>query len=167
MTTYSFPLVATSASSALASRQLAARVVVFDVALVDGSLRSLVSHGVALVDASSNALPEYVLTLTFPAFASSLYYDPSINLGVLLTSSRAGSSGSTDTSGVYIGVGVAVPLAILSIIVIVAVAFLIRRKQRRRAVTRIKKTLYEYNMTVMPTYTAPAGETPPSGDTPQ
>jgi hypothetical protein len=130
MTTYVLPL----------STLVAAQLQVFDVALVDDVLVPL-QHQVKLVsnppvassaeNETSESTAVYVLQLTFPPVNRSLFYDPSLGLGVLLGAPGGKGSGS-DNSGLLIGVAVAVPVAILFVatVVIVGFSFMYWRKKR-------------------------------------
>lgn len=105
-----------------------AEVEVFDLALFDGVLRPI-NHSVVVSSANSSS---YVLELTFPGgFNDSLYYDPSLGLGVLLGSADRGGGGDTNVGlivGVTVGVGVAVLLVSGVIVGSIAVAWW-RKKQ--------------------------------------
>ncbi len=107
-----------------------AEVQVFDLALFDGVLRPI-NHSV-VVSSSANSSSSYVLELAFPGgFNDSLYYDPSLGLGVLLGSDRGGGGGDTNVGlivGVTVGVGVALLLVSGVIAVSIAVAWW-RKKQ--------------------------------------
>ena len=100
MTTFFLPL----ASSSLASIEL------FDVALVDGSLEAI-EHNISVVGTTSeNGSLAYELELTFPAFERSLFYDPSLNLGVLVS---GGKSGGSDNTALVVAVAVVVPSVVI------------------------------------------------------
>jgi len=105
---------------------------VFDLALFDGVLRPI-NHSVVISSSANSS--SYVLELAFPGgFNDSLYYDPSLGLGVLLGSDRGGGGGGGgDTNvglivGVTVGVGVALLLVSGVIAVSIAVAWW-RKKQ--------------------------------------
>jgi hypothetical protein len=157
MTTYFFPLLATSTTvGSNGTRELAARLAVFDVAKVDGQIVPIVSHRVVLLDRESpDQLPEYVLELTFPPFNDSLFYDPAISMGQLLNADHDQKSSSGDDSSVMlIGAAVAIPIAL---VVVVAVAFggalylRVRRQRARDASRRAMHASTMYcNTTVLP-----------------
>jgi hypothetical protein len=156
MTTYFFPLLATSATTSSNTRELAARLAVFDVAKVDGEIVPIVSHRVVLLDRDSpDQLPEYVLELTFPPFTTSLFYDPAISMGQLLNPDHGQkSSGGGDSSVMLIGAAVAIPSAL---VVVVAVAiggtlyYRVRRQRAREASRRAMHASTMYcNATVFP-----------------
>jgi hypothetical protein len=148
MTTYFFTLLTTSSSpsSTSASSRITAKVEVFDVALVDGIAVPLVGHSVVLAN-SSAAQPEYVLELTFPAFAHSLFYDPSISMGLLLNN-RDKSSSSNDGS-LVIAVAVVVPVALLVVALAAAVATLWTKVHRTRVRERVRQQTLAFNMTTL------------------
>jgi hypothetical protein len=147
MTSYFLPLSAT----------IVAQLQVFDVALLDGALVPI-QHRVKLVTttpgqpqptlrravADGGEVVEetaaYVLELTFPPFNRSLYYDPSLGLGVLL--GAPGGKGSGDDSGaLVIGVAVAVHLAILFVLTVVVVGFALIYWQKRRSARNLRHRL--------------------------
>jgi len=105
-----------------------------DAALVDNVLMAI-NHSI-LFPSSYNNLSEgglvYKLVLLFPAFNSSLAYDPSLNLGVFVAH-QAGSGGPTTTwliVGVTVGISVGVGLVIVgSMVVGIAIAKWWWRKQ--------------------------------------
>jgi hypothetical protein len=117
---------------ASSSSLLVAKVEVLDLALVDGQWVPLLGHDVVLTN-SSGRLPEYVLVLEFAPFNSSLFYDPSISLGVLL-SSDGGSSDTSSDLALVVATSVVIPLAVLCVVVVavVGVTFLAWRKKRAR-----------------------------------
>ena len=107
-----------------------AEVQVFDLALFDGVLRPI-NHSV-VVSSSANS-SSYVLELAFPGgFNDSLYYDPSLGLGVLLGSDKGGGSGGDTNVGLIVGVTVSVGVALLLVSGVIAVSIAIawwRKKQ--------------------------------------
>jgi hypothetical protein len=134
MTTYYVPLLddASTASSSHSSSLLVAKVEVLDLALVDGQWVPLLGHDVVLANSSGN-LPEYVLVLEFAPFNHSLFYDPSVSLGVLLSSDGGPSDTSSDLA-LIVATSVVIPLAVLCVVVVAVagVALLARRKTRAR-----------------------------------
>ncbi len=109
---------------------------VFDVALVDETAFMPIAHAVEVVDS------HYELELVFPAFNRSLYYDPSLGLGVLLGSSGGrgdDTGGGGEDLGLIIGVAVGVGVAgVLVVSVIVAgVVMAVRQKRRRRPLSSV------------------------------
>jgi hypothetical protein len=127
---------------------------VFDVAMVDDQLVPLLSHNVVLVDSSSSSSSvEYVLELTFPAYTSSLYYDPSLALGVLLDPGRSKgsqSSSSGDLSSVMvIGVATGLPCALIVVVVAGILLVVAKRKREVRRIRRLRRDLvppYWFNL---------------------
>ncbi|ELR18085.1 uncharacterized protein ACA1_367650 [Acanthamoeba castellanii str. Neff] len=98
---------------------------VFDVALVDDAAFEPIAHAVDVVRGSNG--DHYELVLAFPAFNRSLFYDPSIGLGVLL-----GSGGGGDDVGLIVGVVVAVGVAAVVVVAVIVagVAIAVWRKRR-------------------------------------
>jgi hypothetical protein len=130
MTTYLFPLHQQSSSSGA----LMAKVVVFDVAEVDGEVVPLVGHSVALSNGSSASGGDYVLVLQFPAFSQSLYYDPSLGLSVLLGAGKGGRSSSGGmSSSLFVAVGVAVPVAVVAVVAVALAGTLWQMWRRKKA----------------------------------
>jgi hypothetical protein len=148
MTTYYFTLLSTSSSpsSTSSSSRITAKVEVFDVALVDSLTVPLVGHSVVLVNASA-AQPEYVLELTFPAFVHSLFYDPSISMGVLLNTRD--KSSSSDDNSLVIAVAVAVPVALLIVVIAAAAATVWTKVHRTRLRERVRQQTLAFNMTTL------------------
>jgi len=100
-----------------------AAVEVFDVALVNNKSYEPVNHSITL---ASNSF--YVLTLGFPPFSESLYYDPTVGLGVL-GSSTGGGSGGTNV-GLIIGLiiaGAAVAAFVITVVIIVLAVLHMRK----------------------------------------
>jgi hypothetical protein len=133
MTTYYVPLTSSG-------KPLVAMVEVFDVALADGALVPLVGHDVRLASASLLSRREqaaYELVLEFAPFNRSLYYDPSLGLGVLLGRSDAsgGGNGDDDNLALVVAASVVIPLAFVLVVgaVVVGVAVLWWRKRRANA----------------------------------
>lgn len=136
MTTYYLPLASTSALNTVA-----AQVEVFDVALLDGRL-ALIEHDIVLLNSTDDidaaALDnsiEYVLELRFPPFEASLYYDPSLGLGVLVGSDPShdggGGGGFADNTGLVVALAVVLPLAGLVVVVVVVGGFIALRYRKR------------------------------------
>jgi hypothetical protein len=139
MTTYQFPLHTSSSSpSGSSGDQLVVKVVVFDVAEVDGAFAPLVGHSVQLSDNSSSSSAggaDYVLVLQFPAFNRSLYYDPSLGLGVLVgskASGRGSTAGGGTSSALFVAMGVAVPVAVLTVVAVVVIATVVAMRKRKQ-----------------------------------
>lgn len=135
MTTYFLPFV-TLPSSSSSPRRLLAKVEVFDAALVDGVSVSL-QHDV-VVTPNTNGSAEYVLVLEFAAFSSSLFYDPSLSLGVLLGARDSDdNSGGDDNLALIVATSVVLPVALLLVVVasvVGAVAVWHRKRVARRRV---------------------------------
>jgi hypothetical protein len=93
---------------------------VFDVALVDEAAFVPIAHAVDVAPDSEG--DHYELVLAFPAFNRSLFYDPSIGLGVLLGSS-GGRKGDGTTGGDDVGliVGVVVAIGVAAVVVVAVV----------------------------------------------
>jgi hypothetical protein len=136
MTTYLFALQKASASDA----DLAVKVVVFDVVVVDGVLVPLLGHDVLLSnDSASSSSSDYVLVLRFPRFNHTLYYDPSLGLGLLLGGSKdnGGKTSSSGSSFLVVAVAVAVPIAVVVVVVVVISGTVaIKWRQKRNAARR-------------------------------
>jgi multisubunit Na+/H+ antiporter MnhC subunit len=134
MTTYYVPLTSSGTP-------LVAVVEVFDVALADGTLVPLVGHDVrlasGLLSRREQAVYEYELVLEFAPFNQSLYYDPSLGLGVLLGRSDASGDGNGDDDNLalVVATSVVIPLAFVLVVgaVVVGVAVLWWRKRRANA----------------------------------
>jgi hypothetical protein len=143
-TTYYLPLLITSESlgSAAAAaggassrpKRMVAMVAVFDVALIDGTLQAI-NHSVAVDEASGGV---YMLTLVFPPMNSSLFYDPTIGLGLLLggggggsKSDGTGSSGGGDSMLLMIGMAVGLPLACIALVTVSVTTVVYKRRKRR------------------------------------
>jgi hypothetical protein len=137
MTTYYLPLVSTSALDTVA-----AQVEVFDVALLDGHL-GLIQHDIVLLNTTADIEAsaadrsiEYVLELSFPPFETSLYYDPSLGLGVLIGSDSShdgggGGGGIADNTGLLVALAVVLPLAALVVVAVVVGGFVVLRYRKR------------------------------------
>jgi hypothetical protein len=140
MTTYLFALRSSSASS------LMAKVVVFDVAVVDGVLTPLLGHDVALSNETGSS--DYVLVLHFPSFNRSLFYDPSLGLGQLIGAKKESSyTGGGSSSLLLVGAAVAVPVAVIVVVAVSAVGWWVIRRKRRMSralrTAQINSNMYE------------------------
>jgi membrane-associated phospholipid phosphatase len=144
MTTYLFPLRRSSADSP----NLAAKVVVFDVVVVDGVVVPLIGHSVNISSSvNGTTSSDYVLVLQFPAFNRSLYYDPSLGLGVLLGAQAGGGhTTSTSSSFLVVAVAVAIPVAVLAVIAALVIGTLLVRRNRRKAQKNIRVSTLMNNM---------------------
>jgi len=94
-----------------------AQVQVFDVVLVDNIEYRPVNH--SIVAGSNNE--SYILVIEFPPFSRSLFYDPTMSLGVLVV--PAGNSGGVDVAlvaGVTAG-GLLLAAALWGVLVLVIV----------------------------------------------
>jgi hypothetical protein len=132
MTTYFLPF-ATLPSPSSPSRLLA-KVEVFDAALIDGVSVSL--HHDVVVTADTNGSAEYVLVLEFAAFSSSLFYDPSLSLGVLLGARDSDDNGGGDDNlALIVATSVVLPVALL-LVVLVSVVGAVAVWQRKRLARR-------------------------------
>jgi hypothetical protein len=76
-----------------------------------------------------------MVELVLPGFNESLFYDPSIGLGVLLGRNDRddGSGGSDSDVGLIVGVAVAVPVAVAVVLVVIVAALAIGWRQKRLA----------------------------------
>jgi hypothetical protein len=121
MTTYYLPLASSSSSTMSTTTTLSVLLEVFDMALVDGTLVDI-QHGVFAVGPTTG---NYVLRLEFPAFTSSLHYDPSIGLARTKEQSGGGSSSGEDAgliAGLVVGlVGGACLLGVVAVVIVVLV----------------------------------------------
>jgi hypothetical protein len=145
-TTFFLPLFATAAKSSSGSttsrdQVMMASVVLFDVALVDGETITPIRHSIvpvasAAANDTQQHVNEYEVVLELPPFNTSLLYDPSVSLGLLVGSDKDGSGGGSgsDNLAVVIGVAVAVPVAVVIVVLIVAVSAVVvwRKRQRMR-----------------------------------
>jgi hypothetical protein len=77
----------------------------------------------------------YVVELVLPSFNESLYYDPSICLGVLLARNDRGDGGSSSGSevGLIAGVAVAIPLAVALVLLVIGAALAVGWHRKRLA----------------------------------
>jgi hypothetical protein len=139
MTTYLVPLASDGpGGTASPLNQVVAILQVFNTALVDG-VSAPINHSVVL----DTQLAEYVLVLTFPPFNHSLYYDPSIGLGVIRPQAAGGSASSGGGGGgggsilyVAVAVGVAAPVAIALLVAAVIGGVCFYKKRQRAQSTR-------------------------------
>ncbi len=125
------------------ARRLAAQLVVFDAAIVDGAATPvpLVNHSVALADGtSSGQLPEYVLSLTFPPYTTSLEYDPAINLNEVRPD-RPQQAASTGDSEFPIVAAVVPPAALVGLGLVVAVVLVVWKARRSNASNQRRPSL--------------------------
>jgi len=153
-TTYYLPLLITteslgSAAAAGASsrpKRMVAMVVVFDVALIDGVLQAI-NHSV-VVDETTRV---YMLTLVFPPMNSSLFYDPTIGLGLLLgggggsKSDGTGSSGGGDSMLLMIGMAVGLPLACIALVTVSVTTVVYKRRKRRLLAAKRQNQLANFD----------------------
>jgi hypothetical protein len=104
---------------------------VFDVAVIDDEVVTI-RHSLELDSTSTNGTTtrNYTLELTFPAFNRSLYYDPSLGLGVLLGGSDGSGGGSSNTA-LIVAVAVAVPVAVVIVLAVIVVALVIGWRKTR------------------------------------
>lgn len=141
MTTYLMPLSGSAANSNHGDSQqqiaVVAQLELFDIAFIDGVYLPI-KHSVNIVNTttsnSSTTERAYELVLQFPAFATALYYDPSLSLGALVGSTGTGSQGGSSSTDLIIAVSVIVPFAVLVVVLTViigtVVLVLLKRKQR-------------------------------------
>jgi len=127
-TTYYLPLTTIQEST---TQKLVGVLEALDQALVDGSI-VMINHSVTLSTLSDGAGGSYVLTLNFPAFNQSLFYDPTLGLGLLLgqSSSEGGNSNQGLITGTIVGIIVAITLVGL-IITTTTVVGIILAKQKK------------------------------------
>lgn len=137
-TTYYLPLLVTTESlgsaGAAQPKRMVAKVEVFDVAQVDGTLQAI-NHSVAVDEASSGV---YMLTLVFPPMNSSLFYDPTIGLGLLLGGAKSDGTGSSSGGGgdnmlLMMGMAVGLPLACVVLTTVAVTTILYKRRKRRQS----------------------------------
>jgi hypothetical protein len=102
---------------------------VLDWAIVDGMFVAI-NHSVTSV-----ADGRYILVLCFPAFNSTLEYDPSVNLGLLI--GHQSTSSSPDLSliiGTIVGIGGAVVVVVLVIATAIVVAIVAKLSSKLKQV---------------------------------
>jgi hypothetical protein len=146
MTTYLVPLfvsiTTTTATKITTTRTTVVKVEVFDVALVDGTGFVPINHSIVRTSANGTDDDEeeasYVVELALPGFNESLYYDPSIGLGVLLGRSDGGEGGGSDSSnvGLIVGVAVAIPVAVVLVLLVIGAALAIGWHRNRSLARR-------------------------------
>jgi len=142
ITTYLLPLEPSAPGGATTrlGNQTVAQLEVFGFALVDGDNYVGINHSLVALDGTSNATT-WLLELRFPPFKSSLKYDPTVGLAVLLPTSKP-----TGSSGYTLYIIVAIVLIISGVVVVVGVvgvtaSVLWRRKIRKRNLRRIRSFL--------------------------
>jgi hypothetical protein len=76
-----------------------------------------------------------VVELVLPEFNKSLFYDPSIGLGVLLDRNDRGDGGSSSGSevGLIVGVAVAIPVAMALVLLVIGAALAVGWHRKRLA----------------------------------
>jgi hypothetical protein len=90
-----------------------------------------------VVDEASGGV--YMLTLVFPPMNSSLFYDPTIGLGLLLGGGGGSKSDGTGSSGggggdstlLMIGMAVGLPLACIALVTVSVTTVVYKRRKRR------------------------------------
>jgi hypothetical protein len=116
LTTYYLPLEGRASGSA---QSVLATVLLFDLAVVDGVV-SPINHNITLVG-GGNATYKYEVEVELPAFNQWVHYDPSVGMGRLLgADGRGGDGGSSDNTGLIVGVAVAVPVAVVAVLAAIA-----------------------------------------------
>jgi hypothetical protein len=134
MTTYLVPLFITSNTSTT-TRTTAAKVELFDVALIDGTHFVPINHSIVRTSANGTDDEEasYVVELVLPRFNESLFYDPSIGLGVLLGRNDRGDGSSESNVGLIVGVAVSIPVAVVLVLVVIGAALAVTWHRKRTA----------------------------------
>jgi len=116
---------------------------VLDWALVDGRLMAI-DHSVSPSSSSSSPTTAvYTLLLHFPAFNSTLEYDPSLNLGLLVGPQ---SNSDSPNIGLIVGatVGISVAVAVLGLAIITGTVMgIIRVKRRHNKLTSLAQSVKE------------------------
>jgi hypothetical protein len=157
MTTYYVPFLSSvvaynSSSSSSSPSQLVALVEVWDLAVADGVERPL-AHDLRLVAddddgrSSSSSLPEYVLELRLPNFTSSLYYDPSLSLGMLVGSSggsarsKSGDGGIDGNTTLLVIAGVVVGVVVLAGIAVASTVTVLVKRRKTKRLQALRKNL--------------------------
>jgi hypothetical protein len=132
MTTYLVPLFVSSTTKSTTTLTTAVQVELFDVALVDGTHFMPISHSIVRTSVDDEEA-SYVVELVLPSFNESLFYDPSIGLGVLLGRNDRDDGGSSSESnvGLIVGVAVAVPVAVALVLLVIGAALAIGWRQKR------------------------------------
>lgn len=127
MTTYFLP----SSSSVVGA---VVSIVVFNVALIDGSYRKIEHDVLPLaLNQSTDGEVDYELELRFPPFDRTLFYDPNLSMGEVL--GKDISSSSADV-GLIVGVVVAVSGAIILVLAVITVTAFITYHQRRKNIAK-------------------------------
>jgi hypothetical protein len=141
MTTFFLSLTAASVAGSIST--VVAEVQVFDVALIDGSLVPI-NHSVIFTNATptgGGGGSYYELVLTFPPFEQSLFYDPSLGLGVLLGSDAGG--GGSDNTALVVAVAVVVPVAVIAVAGVVvggAIVMWVKKKRSTASLAMVNFT---------------------------
>jgi hypothetical protein len=135
MTTYLVPLfTTTTTTNTITNKTTAAQVELFDVALVDGTHFVPISHSIVRASADDKEEASYVVELVLPSFNESLFYDPSIGLGVLLGRNDRGDGESSGSDvGLIVGVAVAIPVAVALVLLVIGAALVIGWRRKRVA----------------------------------
>ena len=125
-------------------------VAVLDVALIDGALQAI-NHSVVVDEASGGV---YMLTLVFPPMNSSLFYDPTIGLGLLLGGGGGGSKsdgvgssgggGGGDSMLLMIGMAVGLPLACIALGTGSVTTVVYKRHKRRQSTAQRQEMLANF-----------------------
>jgi hypothetical protein len=126
-----------------------AQVELFDVALVDAQL-VFINHSLTATNVSTNGttVRSYVLELQLPAFTQSLFYDPSLGLGVLLSGSTKSDGSGNDNTALIVATAVAIPVAVVVVAGVVAVALLVawrRKKMQRKSSLELDHALDDHD----------------------
>jgi hypothetical protein len=127
LTTYYVPLFEKTKSTTV----VVAAVVLFDVAVVDRAAADI-RHRIVAVAVNTTTI-EYEVVFEFPPFNESLFYDPSLGLGVLLGADRDGSGGvggGSDNTGLIVGVAVAIPVAVVVVVAAIAAGLFVAWRRR-------------------------------------
>lgn len=132
LTTYYVPLFKKTESTTV----VVAAVVLFDVALVDRAAADI-RHRIVAVAVNTTTI-EYEVVFEFPPFNESLFYDPSLGLGVLLGADRDGSGGvgggGSDNTGLIVGVAVAIPVAVVVVVAVIAAGLYVAWRRRSNTI---------------------------------
>jgi hypothetical protein len=85
-----------------------------------------IGHSIVRTSVVDDEEASYVVELVLPEFNESLYYDPSIGLGVLLgRNDRDDDGGSSESNvGLIVGVAVAIPVAVALVLVVIGACLL-------------------------------------------
>jgi len=127
VTTYYLPLLNQQAGG------LVGVLKVLDAALVDNVLVAI-NHSILSPSSSHNNLSAgglvYKLVLHFPAFNSSLVYDPSLNLGIVVAHQPSSGGPTTTTTWLIVGVTVGISVGVGLVIVGSLVMGIVMSKRR-------------------------------------